>query len=395
MQFPWLEELVKKGHVSEVERDGIYSSCAQLVKTASTAGWSPEHHAMHAELTKKYQAQFMQKAKIPGAIAMMALPFAVSKIYGRHQESKAIKSEIAAIAKNRETLLAHPDFAPDRAKAEARFDEIAGLAPTVAQNPTLMGRLLKDKLHSGLTSDDVNTLAIIQSSYTPKYSYQEKLTKKAAEEQLGETAADMLLVCAEAGLCKTAKMGILGVPSGVSKVLSNILMATAVPTLYGVGRGVVDHLSEMRNKTVREKRLTESFQEALQSPEGESLRNQPEKARQAFQTLAHFSPNVAMQPTAARSFMKKLVDYKGDVHSGDLRDLTDIEKNMRGSGPSTFLKGFREGADAAGFKDALKSGVAPVTGAYSRQLEMELATSLGVNKKDEGMDQQSRMGLGG
>jgi hypothetical protein len=381
MQFPWLEELVKKGHVTEADRNSIYADCSAVVKTAaSDAQKAAEIHA----LAVKMQGGMMSAMKVPLFVGALALPIVLNKVLGKMGENAEIKTTLAAISKNRADLLAKPEFAQHAQKAGARFDEIAGLAPTVARNPALVGRLLEEKLHTGLTAEDVNSLAIIQASYTPKYSYQEKLTKHAAEEKLGETAADMLLICAEAGLIKQAaggKMGIFGVPSGLSKVLSHSLMMTAGPILFGLGRGAVDHLSEIRNKTVREKRLTESFQAALDSPEGESLRDQPEKARQAFQTLAHFSPNVAMQPVAARSFMKKLIDYKGDVHSGDIRDLTDIEAKMRSAGPSPFLKGFREGADAAGFKDAFKGSLAPITGPYSRQLETELATSLGVSSK--------------
>lgn len=368
MQFPWLEELTKLGHISPDTRDSIYAECEAVVGLGiGTSALPMEKTAL--ELT------------IPKMLAGFATAAVVSNLVGNKMNSMKLnaelKGEVASLLRNKARVLANPDFAAHLEKAEARFNEIAEIAPTVAQNHAVVSKLVKDKLHNGLTSEDVTNLALIQASYTPNYSVQKRLTKEAAGAELGEAAADMVLICAEAGIVKKAAGG-LSFGSGLGKVLSHSLMLTAGPVLLGLGRGVIDSLSDSRNKVEREKRLRASYEEAIAHPDADTLRNDPDKAMQAFQTLTHFSPHVAMQPVAARSFMKKLVDYKGDVHSGDIKDLVTIEKDMRGTGPSTFLKSMREGADAAGFKDAFKSGLKPINDPYSRQLEREFETHLGM-----------------
>ena len=59
--------------------------------------------------------------------------------------------------------------------------------------------------------------------------------------------------------------------------------------------------------------------------------------------LVHFAPHVAAEPTAARTFMKKLVEYESGPNAADLKDLTDIEQNMVGvsTGPSAFAESMK------------------------------------------------------
>lgn len=370
MHFPWLEELTKKGHISEAQCADIYAGCKEIVKTAS-ANFTPEQAAASAALAKGIK----RTLQVGGGLGLLAMPLILSRMWGKSDEAKEIKASYADIAKTRNALVndesvhgGHPE------KAGARFDEVANLAPTVARNPTLMRRILTEKMHSGLTREDVNTLAMIQASYTPRYSFQQKLTKQGCDAALGEVAADLLIMTKEAGM---REMG-----STASKVLAHSLLLTAGPVLYGLGRGTVDHMVAANDKKEREKHLRASFASVMNEdhPDRELFNAQPEKARQAFQTLTHFSPNMAMQPATARSFIKRFMHYEahGGISAGDVKDLTEIEKNMRGSGPSPFLKGLREGAEAAGFGKAVERSIGAATDPYTHQLEAELASNLGL-----------------
>lgn len=366
MQLPWLEALVKQGSVTAEQRDEIYADCQRLVKESSL---TPDQIIQRDALAAKMMGVY----KTVAGATLPFMPMIMTRFLGKRDEKKSVATAVAEMERVKAELLKHDDFG-DKDKVEARFNEIAQLAPTVARNKPLMHKLLKEKLNSGLTAEDVHNLALIQASYTPNYSYQQKITKTAAAEALGETAADMVLVCAEAGLLKTAGN------VGIGRILRHSLMMTAGPALVGLGVGSVNQLADMKSRRDRERKLSDSFHQAVNGdhPDRALLQANRDKAYQAFQTLAHFAPSVAMQPTAARSFMKKLVDYKGDVHSGDLKDLTEIEKNMRGQGSTPFLKGLGTGAEAAGVKDAVKSTINTLTGARSYELERDLASNLGL-----------------
>ena len=371
MQLAWLEELTKMGHVSTAERDGIYDSCSDLLKVAASG------------------EQIMSGVeKVMAPLAPFVILPLISSWLGKRehnrQETKAIGEHEKDLAKTRAALLAHPDFANHQAKVEARFLEIAKLAPTVARNENLMMRILKEKLHSGLTHEDVTNLAMIQASYTPNYSFQSKLEKKAAATTAGEILADVLILCKEAGIAKEAD--ITSMFKTVGKTLQHAATLAAPAVLLSVGAGAINAGLDWRSRQNREKALIQSYQAVLDPnhPDTELLRSEPERAREAFKTLVHFAPSVALEPSSARSFMNKIVAYqagshRGGVQSTDLKELAEIEKNMRaGGGGSAFFKGFTASLPVAGFPDAIKGGFKPLTDPLSHQLSTEVSKGMGL-----------------
>jgi len=377
MQLPWLEELTKKGHITEQQREDIYADCREIVKTAATL--TPEQAAENKALADYIQAKAMPYFKGLMSGVPFLVPHFLTKWDKGRDASSEVKDTIKDIEQNRARLLSHPDYAEHQEKVNARFNEIASLAPTVARHYPLVSRLMKEKLHSGLTSDDVSNLAIIQSNYTPKFSTQQKMYKKAS----GEAAASICALLKEVGILKT---GAGSKPSDlVSKAITNALVLTAGPVFYGLGRGAIDYAADARSKAVREKNLRQAYENMMREdhPHAELFRAQPEKARQAFQALAHFSPGTALEPVSARTFVSKMLQYKGDLDSADVKTLTEIEKNLRGSPSTSFFKSTREGLEAAGFRDAFKGSLSPITGPYTRQLNDDLTTHLKLKKPSE------------
>ena len=145
-------------------------------------------------------------------------------------------------------------------------------------------------------------------------------------------------------------------PGDVGKLLKNVGILGSVALLGGLGTGAAKHLISMRDQKQLEKGLRSSFDAAMKmSPaEKEPLHDNPAKSRQAFDTLAHFAPHVAVQPAAARAFMNRLIHYDMALQATDVKDLSEIERNLaqaRGDHPP-FIAGFGAGVDAFGLSQA-------------------------------------------
>lgn len=360
MQLAWLEQLTKEGHVSPRARAAIYRDCSQILKVAETK-------AQAMARAEKNIGAFMDKhqGKIEAATAALAA-FVGSRLLGRWQGNKEMANIQKSVASVRQAVANNPEFATYREKAEARFNELVKIAPTVAQNPELTLRIIKEKIHSGFTAQDVQHLALIQASYTPNMGAQMRLServKTAAAERVGETLATQFALCKEAGLSwKT-----------MGRAAENALVLSAIPVLGGVGVGAVKQITGMRDKKKMQERLTASFEQALKlsDPDKDGLHENKELARQAFQVLAHFSPHVALEPNAAKGFMKKLVSWSGQgPQVEDIKNLSEIERNYRSTSKgSPFFEGLAAGSKALGLDGALKA----TTSSLSRPLNAEVA----------------------
>ena len=145
-------------------------------------------------------------------------------------------------------------------------------------------------------------------------------------------------------------------PGDVGKLLKSVGILGSVALLGGIGSGAAKHLIGIRDKNQLEKGLRSSFDAAMKmSPaDKEPLHDNPAKSRQAFDTLAHFAPHVAVQPSAARAFMNRLIHYDMALQATDVKDLSEIERNLaqaRGDHPP-FIAGFGAGVDALGLSQA-------------------------------------------
>ena len=213
-------------------------------------------------------------------------------------------------------------------KAEARFNEIANIAPHFAMRHGVVKKIIDNNLNSGLSDNTVSNLAmaeslILNTSSTPSASANpaEKLFPKIASIRpniIGEIVADIYMV-KEAALGKDVK-DILKVTGLAS------LVPLSIAGIMGAGNWAA---GKFKQKDIK-KQLDNSFNTALKmsDPNEELLHSNKDKARQAFQTLAHFAPQVALEPQAARGFMNKIVAYDQGMDINDLKSLTDIQKNL-------------------------------------------------------------------
>jgi len=140
-------------------------------------------------------------------------------------------------------------------------------------------------------------------------------------------------------------------------ILRNAAVLAPVAMAGGAGAGLAKHMISLSDKKKLEARLKESFDTAMRmsDPEVEPLYSQPDKARQAFETLSHFAPHVASEPAAARAFMNRIVSYNQGIPTLDVKELTDIERNLAQARPSStpFMSGFAGGAQALGLGKAV------------------------------------------
>ena len=354
MRSPWLEDLVKRGSVSPAARDEIYADCGELLKQASDVRSSPEYAAL---LNKAKPYVYAAGAALAGAGIYM-LP--------KMRDAKEVQQTMDDIVKNRAEVLSHPDMAEHRDVAGARFDEITNLAPSVARNRAFMERLVKARLHSGLTDHDAESLSLLQAHYTPRAGMQKKLQEKKAADA-GERMADVYLLIKQAAPVEAAET--------LGRTLAKAMIAPAVigamSTLVGLG----NVLRDLRSKSNLKASLQASFEEALRmsDPDKEPLHQNKEKALQAFRALVHFAPHVAAEPQAARSFMNRVVSYNQGIDASSVKELSDIEKNMKITrSESPFFSGAATGSSVFGLADVtsttIKGSLLPIQHEVTRDI---------------------------
>ena len=390
MQFPWLEDLEKRGHITPAAKEEIYANCAGILKTADWSKWlqgppkpksAPKSSARSPSKGGMPPLDWSSIASGVAASGTAAIGPMAMEALGKHlEERKDIKDTLKDIHRVKTEILGMPQFEDHKEKAAARFDEIAHLAPAVARNKPLMTTILKEKMHSGLTSLDAQNLSIIQASLMPAKTLS-KLQKKASAEEFADTYITVVEMAKEAGLSGTT----------VGRLLANTLAMAGLSAAGGVGVGAVRHLLAERDKKDLNRKLTASFEEAMRLSSSEKHKSNelihayPEKARQAFQTLVHFAPHVAMEPNAARSFMNKLVKYDevGGVQVDDVKNLSEIERNIRsGASGSPFFQGLAEGSKAFGLTKALEGSLGSLSKPLHSEMEQLVAEDMGfkVNK---------------
>lgn len=224
----------------------------------------------------------------------------------------------------------------DKQKLGARFDEAMKYAPAVCANYAIIGKLISDKIN-GFTNQDVQNLVAIQSRLVPnaeRFSAMGQIAKVASELNAEEKQAfDVGTKFANVyvGILKTAA----SVPGGWRQALGNALAASAGSLAIAGGLGGVAYASSKLKEKEMAKKIQNSFNHAMSmGDEDSALKQDPTKARKAFETLVHFAPHIAAEPNAAYSFMTKIVTYDGGVHASDLKDISEVERNLRQARPS-------------------------------------------------------------
>lgn len=371
MQYAWLEKLSSEGYVRPEAREQIYRDCSNLLKLASQ------------------DPQVPLGAAIANVLGQYFLMRAAGAVEGGIIDSFMSARTLRSIRENRDAIATHPDFAKYPEKADARFMALAKVAPIIAAQKERAETLVREKLHTGFSSQDMGNLAVLQAVYSakdPGYASRmsTKLEKKAGES-LGGMYADMLCIVKEAGVAPGIRAGTMW------HALRNMALVSSIPILAGVGAGAVKAYAASRDNKALAGKLRESYERALRDSDAETsdekkLSEDPAKAYQAFQTLAHFAPHVAMQPTAARSFMKRMIGYSEagiGVDIDGIKGLTDIEKNisLTNKGESPFFSGFHDGSALLGLSNILGGTLKDTLAPFSEQSRARVEKDLGMSSR--------------
>ena len=392
MQYAFLEKLAADGHISASDKGRIYGTCSEILSKVafknpfgkSKPSWKDVGEAWAEQ--GKYLTRLLLPMGIVGGGAYVA--------------SKGLAAgEAKKINLCKMNLLQHPDFSGNQAKAEARFDEVAKLAPAVAAKPELVTRLVRNSLHSGFTNEDIQRLAQLQATYEKNLftasssaeAVQKALSKKASalpSHDAGRIAATLVQILSEAGLGdlnKTAALpwkrsGFDKATNIAKQVLTTGAIVSGFGALVGLGTGAINQAADIYKSKQKDAKLRASFMEAMRrsDPGREPLHANKEKALQAFQTLTHFAPHVAADPEAARAFMLNLISMDQGVQVGAIKDLSEIEKNLKTiRSENPFLKGFQVGAETAGMQGALGDVTKSVLDPFVERGKSEIKREMG------------------
>jgi len=370
MRLDWVDDWVERGLLTKEAGERVNAYTTDFVKEATKVDTS-------MELAKKIAPWVVGVLGIGG----MA-------VWDKIEDYKDKKK----ILENQSTIIDMFQQQKDRDKAKARFEELVRVSPTAAANMNLAKNLVQTRLHSGLSTDDHQRLALLEAHAKKNRNYkgQTYLAKTGSAEggvspkAMSDMLADVYVIS------KTA-----GVKDSVFKLLSNKtikdwaigigLITSASLTASAIGGGVRSY-NEYKDKKKLEADLERSFTIAIErsDPEKEPLRDNPEKARQAFQALAHFSPRVATQPDAARSFMSRIVSYDQGINAGDIRDLTEIEKNLLNSvKENPFVAGFKDVARGTALTPLFQYGVQESSKPFAKTLSRSMEENMRKSKNME------------
>lgn len=398
MQYAWLEKMASEGHIRPEAKAKIYEDCSRLLKLAASRDAKKDPAAEKVKKVLDFTVGF-------GTNLM------VNSAWDRLMEARGMRQTLDSIRNSRAGILADPAFGDYKEKADARFTELAKVAPTLAANPAKAKELVGKALHTGFSNDDMNHLAVIQAVYTahdPDYSSKlhQKMTKQASAARVGEMYADVLFLVKEAGLLGSITGGINragaaategvartmgGVrPSTAMQVLKNVALVSSIPLLAGVGQGLVSEFVASRDSKQMAAKLRESFNEALRLSEksdlshtnGFSLRDRSAEAMRVFQALAHFAPHVAVQPDAAHAFMTRIVSSGLSVDTPDIKQLTDIEKNIAGAGKqSPFFEGFTSAVKGVGLGEGIRTTIKDTTAPLHEKTRQAISRDIGLKSR--------------
>lgn len=139
----------------------------------------------------------------------------------------------------------------------------------------------------------------------------------------------------------------------------HILWAAAITAGAGLAGAAAetasDYFMSRRAKKDMEERTGQIFEEIYASPELKAFPK--ETAEKYFNTLKHFSPHIASDPLAAKTYLLQMLkwsdDFSAPIATTTVRDLTEIENKAMGA--MEKRPGF--GVDIGRFMDPLVESV--------------------------------------
>ena len=169
----------------------------------------------------------------------------------------------------------------------------------------------------------------------------------------------------------------------VQAALAGGLATVMAGGLVATGAGMVNHFKAKSDQKELADRLEVSFSTAMKEshPENELLRENPVAARKAFETLTHFSPGIATEPRAARSFIHKILSYEdAALHTDDIKGLVDVEKNFQAvaNTQSPFFSAFAATGKIVGLDKSIAQGSDAMVSPYMDSYKARARDSMGL-----------------
>lgn len=442
MRILWLENLEQAGHISKEAKAQIYGDCLDIINNADEiekqaarppnpfeppGGFSDEEKARLKEMREKEKGgggglpkntagiakkkSILDKVDIPDQMVdalqlwnfaqpFIALGLAGTKGVLHLAEPHRLHGDLH---RNRARLDNEPMFNKserDLAKAHARFNEIASLAPSVAQDYDLTKKLLEKRLHSGLSDADSISLAGLQRSFhnkptrkqvalrdflNKKQTFQSQRDLSISLRKKAEALGTISLLGKEAGIFPKSLFTEIGrqashggsgkSQAGISakRLLTQIGLVAGIPAAGGAGLGAFKHHQYKKNQEELQGRLENTFNKIMKEKgdNGDLFRSRPQEAREAFEVMSHFAPLIAVQPTAAKSYVRTLIDG-GLMHGATpevIKTMTEVQKNIAHSQVAPFEEGFVAGAKGMGLSSALSEATKEVGRGMATDIE--------------------------
>lgn len=417
--------MTKEGFIRESVRDEIYADCSKVLEKSAEvklAGmWdrvrpkimdalnSPETWTLGRAIKTNLslQAKTLANKAYAGYQLANAHPMLTGAgLYAGGQLIRGVsnaldkRKETQTIINNRSAILADPYVGGYQDKAVARFGELVDIAPKAAENTALSKKLVLDRLHSGFTANDYQSLAAYQAqnnkplkdSQRFSQKIQQRLSKTASflPKDVGEYCAEIYGIYKEAGLGSWASKTLSGPAGQVAKeTLKTMGIVSGIGILSGIGAGVINTISHKMDKDKLEGRLRDSFNEVMKQsdPNREPLHANKDKAQRAFQTLVHFAPHVALDPSSARTFMNNIVSMDMGPQIGTIKELSDIQHKMDStSGSNPFFSGFRAGSEAVGMQGAISKATSLTLSPLIERNQENVGKAIGFNPRRSGGD---------
>ena len=405
MKYGWLEKMAGGGNIRPEVLDMIYHDCSELLqKEASRIPSGAKASAIGANAGAILSAMLM--GATPTGLEMVNKNIR-RKVVDQQTKMRTemVKSRVLAMFPSK-----------DHEKVEARFDEIVRYAPALGTIEPFMRKLIKKKLHTGLTDRDVQALLNSQKRMSPDPLRYTKLDPEA-EKQLSQLAMKTAAATNDPEKIETAQLEYLGEklaeafhfidsnlyqektaqgftggkdplvatrflgnsvkPTGVGGALKTVALLSAMSGLTALGRAGLDYYKGKSRESEMRSRLDESFKEVVRTGRGTEIAEDKDKAMDAFKTLAHFAPQVASEPRAAKVFVRKMLSFDQAPTTEDLKQLTDIQKNMT-AGRSSMLDSIQESISQSGFDRAMSDTWKTVMSPYAEKAQAGVYTEAGL-----------------
>ena len=377
MKFAWLEKLAEEGKVRPEAVEHIYNDCSFALE---------KHAELHPAVTGILGALMMGGA-------MSGLEYMSKQVKNRviDQRTKAR----TAMVRDR-VLSMFP--AKEQEKAEARFIEIIKYAPSLGAVEPIMTKMVKKKLHTGLTDSDIQGLLNVQVKLTPdplrytaltadtmkelkatgrKYASADVDPDKVAQE-FGTNLAEIHLVFEKEANKKQVMRSILSRSQTPFSDIAKYMGAAAVGSLGIMGARTGLELYNQKVKDAdRKKMLDQSYASILRASKNSPIANDPLKAKEAFRTLAHFAPHVAAEPRTAKAYIERMVAADTTSTIDELKNLTQVEKNM-GERQYGAMDAVQAGLAASRLEDTVGKSWASIMEPYAS----DLAASADMRQKE-------------